>query len=316
MRGDQLRSRWVSAETAQTLVGVTITSTVLLAAVTAFTASAAKVWATIVITGLVAGIAVSLLAAVRARDAAGARLQADHEAAGDLARHVEAAATAMRGELQELRTMTLRISVLEEETAAMSVGVDRTGSMLDDLEVVVCSATGHPLDPEVVDVWRTVRKAVTPLDVVPSGEDHPFALISRRAFETALRLIASTMPHVGTVAVTVQTGDGVARVTLSSEDGGLEEAEVDSVFGPSPAPPLHVPEPLGRLAIARFVIRHAGGDLAYIRALGRSNYVVTMPAVETPGVDETPPILTLTLPLETNEDSHTSGAGGGSILYE
>ncbi|RPI23648.1 MAG: hypothetical protein EHM57_03675 [Actinobacteria bacterium] len=303
-----MRRRRISAETAQTLVGVTVTSMVLLTGVTAVTGPAAEVWATAGITGLVAGLAVSVMGAVRARDTAEERLRADREAATDLARHVEAAAAAMRGELAALRSMTCGISILEEETAAMSASIDRAESTLADMEIVVSAAAGRPLPHEVVDVWRTVRRAVHPIDVVASGEDHPFALTSRRAFETALRLITSTMSK--SVAVSVLTMDGESRVTLSSEDGGLEQAEVDTVFGPTPAPPLHVAAPLGRIALARFVMRHTGGDLAYIRALGRSNYVLTMRAVETPATtEETPPILTLTLPLEPAEDSHTSGSG-------
>jgi hypothetical protein len=315
MRRDHLRPRRVTVGTAQTLAGVTIASMVLLAAVTAATGPTATTWATIAITGLAGALSASLLVSIRDRDRAEEGRSVDREEGRDLARHVAGAASGMRGELEALRAMAGHISVLDEETAAMSAGIDRAEHLIDDMETVVCVTTGLPLISEVVDVWRTVYRAVRPLEVTASGEDHPFALTSRRALETSLRLVASTMPAAATVGVTVQTVDGHARVTVSSEDGGLDPSEVEEVFGPNPVPPLHVTGPLGRIALARFVMNHAGGDLAYIRALGRSNYVLTMRAVETPTVEETPPILTLTLPLEVAEDARTSGSPAGPPFY-
>jgi hypothetical protein len=295
--GDQVRVPSISAETAQTLVGVTITSMVLLTAVTAANGPAAATWASVVIAGLVTAVSGSLLHAVHSCEEGQRRSTEDREEAQALARHVEASASAIRSEMATLRNMTGRVSVLEAGTTVMSTTIDRTENLIDDLETIVAAATGTQPQAEVVDVWRAVRKAL-PLDVRASGDESAFALASRRALHTSLRLIASTFPAMGAITATVQTGEGQVKVTLASEDVGLEAEETASIFGPTPTSPFRVEGPMRSIAMARFVARHTGGDVAYVRALGRSHYVVSMPAVETREVDETPPILTLTLPLD------------------
>jgi hypothetical protein len=310
-----VRARRITADTAQILVGVTITSMVLLAVVAAG-GSGAKAWMTVIIGALVVWMSLALLATIGARDEFEERLDVERTTGLELSRHVDAVAAAIRSEVDELRAMTARVSVLADETSAMSAGLDRTDHLVDDLAAIVAASAGSTPQIEVIDVWRAVRRATAGIELTAAGDGTPFALTSRRSFEAAVRLIASTLPRVGATTVTVQTIDGVVKATLASEDGGLEVSEIESVFGPSPESPFLVEGPLQRIALARLVARHCGGDVAYVRALGRSNYVVVMPAIATDAIDETPPILTLTLPLEPGEDTETSTSSEDSVSID
>lgn len=290
-----MRIRKITVDTAQTLAAVTVASMLLLTAVAIASVGGPAGWAGAIVSGLVLWLSAVMLAAVRARDDAERRLASRGTAMQELARHADAAAAAMHAEIDRARGAVLVGTVVDP--AAIGLRLDRADHAVDDVASVVGAVADHDAPREVVEVWRVVRRAMWGRDVDLAGEGTVFAHASRRPFETALRLIANSVGPDSSITVTVHGGDDVVKTTISVEDAGLDSGDAERLFAAEPPAPVES-DSLGQLAFARQVARHAGGDLTYVRALGRSNYIVTMPAVTACPPEVPPPILTLTLPLD------------------
>lgn len=176
-------------------------------------------------------------------------------------------------------------------------------------------------EPEAVAIMDEIEAVTTPLSrsgsaVVVEGRQ-AIAWADRARTRQILRnLVSNAIKHGGTTTkVLVETRDDSLALTVTDDGEGVPDDINDRLFErfvhDGDTALLAGSVGLG-LSIARSLAQSMGGDVTYLRALGWSNFVLTLPLAsegqiaqapyDLPSVSEEPPILSIELPEEENAD--------------
>jgi signal transduction histidine kinase len=183
-------------------------------------------------------------------------------------------------------------------------------------------------EPEAVAVMDEVETVTAPLNrsgskIFVEGRDAIVWADRARTRQILRNLVSNAIRHGGTTTkVLVETRDGVLALTVTDDGAGVPDEIADRLFErfvhDGSTALLAGSVGLG-LSIARSLAQSMGGDVTYLRALGSSNFVLTLPLAseeqiaaaprDLPNVSEEPPILTLELPEEEATDDLASIRG-------
>jgi len=296
-----VRDRFESDPWAWTLIVMTIASAIIVFVGVALVASSPLVFASLAATVLaILTSALAVISIERHRSTENLINRHDANEAG-LARHISAQASAVRKTAERARALTARISVMDEETAAMLSLLDEVRVRSTDMSVAVdVNAATAPAPDASVDVTRAIGRALDDLSLAAELEPAQIhSQGSRRHLECALRLILRAMTVDGDdrLLIRVQRLDGRANITIATDGDGPPPSALAGL-DTEPHATFTADHDALPLSIARSILERMGGDVAFVRALGWSNLVVTMEATDQPQAEGDPPILSLELPLD------------------
>jgi len=186
-------------------------------------------------------------------------------------------------------------AVVETARTIASEAAEMT-RMVDDLLVASrLGSTGVEIDLALTDVGSVVEAAVTPF--IRAGMrvnwDPTSALVvtdGPRLRQVLVNLLSNASRHGGeNVGVGVTRGDGVVEVEVWDDGEGVPESCVDRLFDPfvhrGEAPLVTGSVGLG-LAVASQLTELLGGELGHQRYGAKTYFVVTLPAPDPSGNDE------------------------------
>ncbi len=220
-----------------------------------------------------------------------------------LARHVAAHTAVIRRTTKQARELTAKISMLDEETAALLSLLDDVSTRAGDVGVAVeANAQDMPAPDGTVHVSRAIDRVVTQLGITAKLETTQIlARGSRRHLECALRLTFSAM-NLDTddrVLVRVQRLNDSVSLTIATDGNGPTPEALEGL-DEDPRVAFGADDTAQALSVARGILKKMGSDVAFVQALGWSTLVLTLEAADLAKAEEEPPILSLTLPLDAS----------------
>jgi len=317
-----VRSRLTDPDTARTLAVVTVAALLLVLVVVASNAPASLAWGLAGTAVLATVLAIVAIVATQDNHSNRLRLEAQRHEAEHLASEIGEQAAVVRHQLARAQELSARISVGNEDTAAMATMLSAITSTVDRLEGAArVHSSGWRQPSEVIDVRRTVERVVTETHrtVTEVEAGTAWASCPRLSAETSLRLVLESLEPEpeDRIVIRVQARDEQVDITVATDGAGVPSAVTEALR--DGVSPFGVAEdgPAYRASLARAIARMVGGDVVAVHALGWSNIVLTLPGVSTPPPSEDPPpILTLQLPLEHNTDDPVASPPGYSVSFD